>query len=413
MRQYALLFIAGVVVFFTTQIANASETIRERFQISSFGTLGISHAGKEQFGYRNELTHSGQFNKFSIFPDSVFGLQVNAQLLPNLNATVQVIAENQVKQNFNNIVDWAYLSYQPTPSTMIRGGRMGIDLFMLSEIRNIGFAYLWARPITEFYTPVSLSHFEGFDLKYNKNIGLGYLELKIYGGQTGSDIRVSRGDFSIRMRPIFGAVTSMETNHWKVRATFAATHIDETRNTNLSQLLNALDQIPLSIWPQATAFSDLINGEGNQAYYYSLGMAYDKHDWLLQSEIAITDSAWPSVALTNGYLSLGRRIGPVTFYTVGAYAKSLKDPKTISARSSLPEINALQTVTENAFNAILVNQNSISLGMRWDFHTKMALKAQWDHTWVRKDGGGLLILREPLDHDIALNIFSLNLSFVY
>lgn len=413
MRQYAFLFFAGLAVTLSTQIINASETVRDRFQVSSFGTLGISHAGKDQFGYRNELTHKGQFDKFSIFPDSVFGLQANAQLLPSLNATVQVLAEDQVRQNFNNIVDWAYLSYQPTPNTMIRGGRMGIDLFMLSEIRNIGFAYLWARPITEFYTPVSLSHFEGIDLKYTKNSELGYLEFKIYGGQTGSDIRVSRGDFSVRMRPIFGAIASMETNHWKTRATFAATHIDETRNTNLTRLLNALDQTPATIWPQAGAFSKLINGEGNQAYYYSIGLTYDKHDWLIQSEIAITDSTWPSVALTNGYLSLGRRVGPVTLYTVGSYAKSLRDSKTVSPRSSQSDINALQTITENAFNAVLINQNTISLGMRWDFHTKMALKAQWDHTWVRKNGGGLLILKEPLDHDITLNIFSLNLSFVY
>ncbi|MCB1936716.1 MAG: hypothetical protein KDF59_12305 [Nitrosomonas sp.] len=413
MRQFFFFCIASLIIFFSAQSVNADETFRDRFRISSFGTLGITHAGKDQFGYRNELTHKGQFNQFSIFPDSVFGLQVNAHILPNLNATVQVIAEKQVKQNFNNIVDWAYLTYQPSSNITLRGGRMGIDLFMLSEYRNLGFAYLWARPITEFYTPVSLSHFEGIDLKYSNNIDLGYFEFKVYGGQTGSDIRVNRGDFSVRMRPIFGAVASLETNHWKARATFAATHIDETRSTQLRQLLTTLDETPAFLWPKASGFSDLINGEGNQAYYYSLGFSYDKNNWLAQSEFAITDSSWPSVALTNGYLSLGRRIGPVTFYTVGSYAKSLNDPKTISPRSSQPEVNALQDITENSFNAVLVNQNSFSLGMRWDFHTNMALKAQWDHTWVRKNGGGLLILREPLVRDIELNIFSLNLSFVY
>jgi len=215
------------------------------------------------------------------------------------------------------------------------------------------------------------------------------------------------------MRPIFGAIASLETNHWKARATFATTHIDETRSTQLSQLLTTLDQVPPPLWPKAQSYSDLINGEGNQAYYYSLGFSYDKHNWLAQSEFAITDSAWPSVALTNGYLSLGRRIGPVTFYTVGSYAKSLNEPRTSASRSTVPEINALQGITESSFNAVLVNQNSFSLGLRWDFHTNMALKAQWDHTWVRKNGGGLLILREPLDHDTELNIFSLNLSFVY
>jgi len=173
MRQLYLYCFASLVFALSAQYVNAEETLHNRFSISSFGTLGISHAGKDQYGYRNELTHKGQFNQFSIFPDSVFGLQVKARILPTLNATVQVIAEKQVKQNFNNIVDWAYLTYQPSSNITLRGGRMGIDLFMLSEYRNLGFAYLWARPITEFYTPVSLSHFEGVDLRYSRNIDLG------------------------------------------------------------------------------------------------------------------------------------------------------------------------------------------------------------------------------------------------
>lgn len=226
-------------------------------------------------------------------------------------------------------------------------------------------------------------------------------------------IRVSSGDFGVRMRPIFGAATSMETNHWKVRVTFAATCIDETSKLKLNQLINAINQIPLSIWPLETTLSVQINDKSSRAYYYMLGNAYDKHDWLLQFEIVITNSAWPSVALTSGYLSLGRLISLVTFQIDGAYTKSFKDPQTISSRSTIPEIKVFQTVTENTFNVILVNQNPISLSTRWDFNTKIALEVQRDNTWVKKDGGGMPILRDRLNHDIALNIFSLNLNFVY
>lgn len=413
MRLYILLFLAYSALLFFGQNVYASDINNDRIRVSGFGTLGVTYAGKENIGYRKEYTHSAQYGSASIFPDSVFGLQIDADLFSNLSATVQVVAEKKTKQNFNNIVDWAFLSYQMRPNFVVRGGRMGIDLFMLSEYRNIGFAYLWTHPVTEFYTPVSLSHYDGVDFKYSKSIDQGYFEFKAYGGQTGSDIKVSRGNFGVRMRPLFGANASFETDYWKTRITFASTNVASTRNSALDRLLGALDQVPTSVWPQAADLSNLISGENNRVYYYSIGMSYDKNAWLIQSEFALTDSKWPSVAMTNGYLSVGRRVGPVTFYTIGAYAKSLDKPERVSPQLADPALNQLQVLTQNSMNAVHVDQNTISLGMRWDLHPKMALKAQWDHTWVRKNGGGLLILREPLDHNTTLNIFSLNLNFVF
>lgn len=413
MRLLVLLFLACPIFLFFGHEAGASETGSDRVRVSGFGTLGVTFAGKENVGYRKEYTHAAQYGSASIFPDSVFGLQVDADLFTNLSATVQVVAEKRAKQNFNNIVDWAFLRYQLTPDAVIRGGRMGIDLFMLSEFRNVGFAYLWTHPVVEFYAPVSLSHYDGFDFNYSKSIDQGHLEFKVYGGQTGSDIKVSRGDFGVRMRPLFGANASFETNHWKTRITFATTHVASTRNVALDRLLGALDQVPSSLWPQAAGLTREISGEGDQVYYYSIGMSYDKDAWLVQSEIALTDAKWPSVALTNGYLSIGRRVGPVTFYTVGSYAKSLDKPTRVTPQLSDPALNQLQVATQNSMNAIHIDQNTFSLGARWDFHPKMALKGQWDHTWVRKNGGGLMILREPLDHDTTLNIFSINLNFVF
>ncbi len=106
-------------------------------------------------------------------------------------------------------------------------------------------------------------------------------------------------------------------------------------------------------------------------------------------------------------------VGPVTFYSIGAYAKTLDKPVEITPQLSQPALSQLQMVTHDSMNAIHIDQNTFSLGMRWDFHPQMALKAQWDHTWVRENGGGLLILREPLDRDITLNTFSVNLNFVF
>lgn len=414
MRKLFLCLLIYPVILFYVPEANAQDSSGPRFRLSGFGTLDVTSAGKKQFGYHNEFSHAGQFGGISIFSGSVAGLQLDADLLPKLSVTVQGVVKERTKQDLFNFLDWAFFRYQLTPSTVIRAGRMGIDLFMLSEYRNVGFAYLWAHPIIEFYMPISLSHFDGFDLKYSRRIDPGFFEFKIYGGQTGSDVTVSRGDIGFRERPFFGVNASLETDHWKFRLTYATAEVHSVRNQPFHQLLNALNHVPASLWPQAAAISDHISAEGKQSSFYSAGIAYDKNAWVIQSEFAWLDSKWPSINMTNGYLSAGRRIGPVTLYSVGAYAKSLDNSLHFDSNSANPDwLTRLQTGTQNALNATLIDQNSFSLGVRWDLNPQTALKAQWDHTWVRKHGGGLLILKEPLDKNITLDAFSVNLNFIF
>ncbi len=414
MRRLTLSLLICSFILFCTAETKAQEPKGPRFRLSGFGTLDVTSAGTKQVGYHNEFSHAGQFGGVSIFSGSVAGLQLDADLLPKLSVTVQGIVKERAKQDLFNFLDWAFLRYQLTPNTVIRAGRMGMDLYMLSEYRNVGFAYLWAHPVVEFYMPISFSHFDGFDAKYSHRIGPGFLEFKVYGGQVGSDIVVSRGDFSLRERPFFGANVSLETDHWKFRMTYATAEVHSARNQQFRQLLNALNHVPASLWPQAAEISDHISAEGKQTGYYSAGVAYEKNAWVVQSEFSWFDSKWPSVNGTNGYLSVGHRFGPVTAYSIGSYAKSLDSPLHFNPDPSTPEgVAQLQQQTQLAFNRTLVDQNTFSLGARWDLNHQTALKAQWDHTWVRKDGGGLLILKESLDQDITLDTFSVNLNFIF
>ncbi|MBX3631130.1 MAG: hypothetical protein KF908_14730 [Nitrosomonas sp.] len=394
------------------QPANAFNLGTERFRISGFGTLGVTSAGKKDYGIKKEHTHDAQFGDVSVLTDSVFGLQLDLNILKNLDATIQAVAEDRIRQDFNNIVDWAYLSYKLTPNSVIRAGRMGIDLFMLSEYRNVGYAYLWTHPVVEFYKPVSLSHYEGFDFRYSRRISPGYFEFKVFGGQTGSDINVGSGELNLRMRPFVGFNTSLEDNDWKLRFTYTTTDTAFIKSPTDS-LVNALNQVPQTIWPQAAVLYDQLKGINTQTHYFSAGFSYDKHNWVVQSEFALIASRWIGVDMTNGYLSAGRRIGPVTFYTVGSYAKSGSHPRIDQNQHFPADLEGLATATQNLLNALHIDQNTVSVGLRWDFHPKAALKAQWDHTWTRKHGGGLLELKKPLDHDITLNTFSLNLNFVF
>lgn len=413
MRLLILFITTWLLIFSNVHEVNAFNLGSDRFRLSGFGTVGVTSAGKKQFGYHKERNQNAQFGGFSAFNDSVIGLQLDADLISNLTATVQVVVEERVKYDFNNIVDWAFLRYQITPKLVARAGRMNADLFMLSEYRNVGFAYLWAHPVVEFYTPISLNHYDGLDFKYTRPVASGYLEFKVYGGQTSSDIKVSGGDLSLRTRPFYGANASLRTDLWRFRLIYAATEIYSIHG-QLTGLLDTLNQVPQSAWPQAAALSNKLDGENKRVSYYSAGLAYDNNFWLVQSEIALISSGWESVNMRNGYVSVGRRFGPVTLYSIAASARTIGKPtQVVAPLVSTPTLSRLETVTRNVFNAPHINQNAISLGMRWDLNPRVAVKAQWDHTWVKKHGGGLLILKEPLEKDITLNTFSLNLNFIF
>lgn len=264
----------------------------------------------------------------------------------------------------------------------------------------------------EFYKPVSLSHYEGFDFRFSRRISPGYFEFKVFGGQTGSDIDVGSGELNLRMRPFVGFNTSLEDNNWKVRLTYTTTDKASIR-VPADPLVKALYQVPQAAWPQAGYLFNRLKGVNSQAHYFSVGFSYDKHNWVVQSEFSLIASQWTSINMTNSYLSAGWRFGPVTFYTVGSYAKSNARPRVDQSQIHAPELLGLATATQNLLNAVHIDQNTLSVGARWDLHPQAALKIQWDHTWSRKHGGGLLELKKPLDHNIQLNTFSANLNLVF
>jgi len=242
-------FVLCCLLFFSQHV-EALDFTTKNLRISGFGTLGVTYAGNDAFGVQKDYIHSPQFGNVTVLTDSVFGIQIDYSLLKNLNATIQAVAEDRARQDFNNIVDWAYLTYQPTNNTVVRAGRLGVDLFMLSEYRNVGFAYLWSHPVVEFYKQISLSHFEGMDFKYSRRIKPGYFEFKVYGGQTGSDLKITSGDLKLRMRPFAGMNISLETDHWRYRLTYATTHTSKLQNP-FNTLIGALRQTPSAVWPSA------------------------------------------------------------------------------------------------------------------------------------------------------------------
>ena len=61
-----------------------------------------------------------------------------------------------------------------------------------------------------------------------------------------------------------------------------------------------------------------------------------------------------------------------------------------------------------------IQQESITVGARWDFRPGMALTAQYDHIDMRSGTSGGLINQQPeFTPGGRINLFSLSLDFVF
>ncbi len=61
-----------------------------------------------------------------------------------------------------------------------------------------------------------------------------------------------------------------------------------------------------------------------------------------------------------------------------------------------------------------MEQDTLSLGVRWDLHSRAALKLQWDSTRVHDGGYGLMWRAEGKNRgDDRIDLVSITLDFVF
>ena len=406
------------------RLANAGIDLgTDRVRLSGFATLGVTRGGNETLGFQRDLERKGVFNgNWTLQTDSLLGLQLDADLTDALSATVQMVYKDRPKASLKDYLDWAFLRYRFGPDWTVRVGRMGIDLFMLSDYREVGFSYLWARPPVEYYTVLAFNHFDGADVAYSTPAGVGTFTAKMFAGQIDNTFNAFGNTLQFKFKPVVGGTFGWETENWQTRFSISSlkTDLSEDYLSGTLGLVQGLQNASL-FWPQATDYLQLINMKNKRFLYYSLGAAYDNRPWVVQSEVDYVDSTSDLMrTFAGGYFSLGYRIGPTTVYGMLAKVKNLKSRQTISPPPSIPgnpvldaQLALLQQSTQTLVDGPNFNQQTASVGMRWDIRYDLALKVQWDHTWVNAYGSGLWDQREILTQDKSLNTFSINLNGVF
>jgi len=391
-------------------------------RFSGFATVGAVKGGNDTLGFRRDLPREGVFDGDTDWAtDSLLGLQLDIWLTEQLDSVVQLVVKDRLDDAIENQVAWAFLRYRFNPEWTLRAGRIGLDVYLLSDYRNVGFSYLWARPPMEFYLPVAFDSFDGVDLTWAVPLGEGLLRTKVYGGVLNNDFELAGDIVDLKLNPSFGLAVAWESDRWQWRMTLAQNQIDGDGEyfPGLSPLAEALESVT-PLWPEADQYRESLDLRKNKVNYYSTGVAFNNAPWQVQAEVAYIDSqvdVYPT--LLNSYVSVGRQFGPVTLYGVLSDASSQNERIVVTPPyiPFLPMESAylaqLGEFLQVAFDSADMDQSTLSLGMRWDVRYDTALKVQWDRSWVSQYGAGMWELQSVPDNDQILDTFTINLNVIF
>ena len=404
-------------VSFADSPASGSDT----FHVSGFGTVGISQIDEPAgWAYTRTLDQANNTSHFRADLDSRLGLQINYRPTTQFELVAQAVASRLDRDaNVGDAVELAFAAYRPDANWTLRVGRVNMDAYLLSDHRDVGFAYEYVRPPVEFYsqTPTSV---DGADLSRIWTFGDVQWRAKLFGGRSSAGV----GNGRLILEPLVGLMVSRESNGLLLRVSAVHTKFSNTLEflQPLIGGLRRLDALPVpTVVAQANALASGLSYEGATTNYAAAGAQYDLHDWLFTAEINHAQvSDHPTSTFSSGYASLGRRFGPVSVFGIESAAI-----RSVSARTTpdwatplapfgpavAQQAQYLASVATLATNSLAGHQHTTSLGARWDLTSQLAFKTQWDHVQTGANGGSLWGISTQAAG--TANVVSVMLDFVF
>ena len=388
----------------------------EQLQFSAFATLGAVYSDSDHHGYRksvgsNDAVYSGDID---FKQHTLLGLQVDWSILANFDAVFQGVLRDLPEPSLDRYTTLAFLRYEVNTNWILRLGRTAPDIFLLTEYRDVDFSYIWATAPNEIYGIVPYRSIDGLDVTYSRRALGGIFKTKLFIGESDADIAANTILVDIKIEDILGIALSFDHFNWIVHAKYSQVTIASEPLTNASLAAN-INEVPDFLWPNSQYFSLSLLLKGREVDYSSLSGQYLWGNWLASAEMAQIKSASTVIPkISSGYAALSYQLNNAhQFY--GIYAVTDSDNYIFDE----PGVNhqALEDVihaTGELLNFYATNQETISLGWRWDITSYMASSLQWNYTSL-KEGGSTLWLNKPDQHDVAENVntFLLTLTMVY
>jgi hypothetical protein len=393
---------------------------QDALRLSGFGTLGYVSDNRTDIAPVRDITQKPdkEFSTGSTWKvDTRLGLQMEVSLGPKADLVAQLVARDQLVHDLNSSVELTYLAWRPDSQWDVRAGRINYDAFLMSDHRNVGYAYPWVRPPTEFYGWIPAFSVDGLDAAYALQAADARWRLKVQTGNSAKvTIPIGEG-YDFRAKDMVGISLTRQSESWRLKAAYS--HWSAGDEVPAFAPLHAgLDAFAAAGIPGASAeaasLRNSLSFQGTRVTYLTLGASYDDGQWVMQAEAGRSTATTEIVPHgRTGYFSVGRRMGNWTpLLTVST---SRPEHAIRPAANSWGPFNApLRDPALFVLNSNRIEQDTLSAGVRWEFHRQAAAKLQWDRTTIKPSGYGLW-WRDLAINDAAngIDMLSLTVDFVF
>lgn len=387
------------------------------WSFSGYGTLGVAYSDNDRADYLVDAfkpSGPGYTREWNPEVDSRIAGQVTATFTPRVTGVVQVIVQQRHDESWTPTVEWANVKWQVTDDLSVRAGRVVLPVFMVTDTRRVGYANPWVRPPVEVYSMVPVTYSDGVDASWRVRMGEGSTTFQLGAGRSDSRFPNASG---------FDAGKAEARDLWALSGTYERGALTARVNYGEAKLTIAAFE-PFfegfrQFGPAGEAIASRYNVKDRRVDFLGLGANYDPGSWFAMGEWAHFDTHSVVGERTAWYLSGGVRFGSWTPYVTYA---SL-DTNSNRSDPGLPLAGLPPQVLPTAagLNALLNQQlalapiqQTVSVGVRWDFLRNAALKLQYDQVDLGSGSVGTFGRVQPgFEPGGRVGIFSAAVDFVF
>jgi hypothetical protein len=371
------------------------------FSLSGFATVGVVKTDTDDGQFVMTGQTRGATKDGSGEVDSKLGVQLGAKFNPVFSGTVQVLTRSTGNGDFTPAIEWAFAKAQLAPSVAVRLGRMGAPFFAVSDFRAVGFANTTLRPAPDVYGQVPVSHFDGGDVTWQSNTGIGTVTAQLFGGQAKD--KVNRTEVELKKLVGFNATLELD-NGLSLRVGHVAGKLT-VKSASLNSLVTTLRATPF-----ASVGNDM-DPNSRKASFTGVGLTWDEGVWVVNTEYTQrrTETYVPD---TNGwYVTVGRRFGSWTPYATVSQVRTVDSNVNNTIQPVTAGLTQLKAIVDATVASQHLGQKTLALGTRWDFYRNFAFKAQLER--IRLDGNGYFTQVKPALANSSVNVLSLAVDTVF
>jgi len=381
----------------------------QAIQFDGFMTVGatkivdIEDADKGNV-YIGGLGDRGISDDLSFERDTRFGIQVSSDITENMSVVAQILGKGE-DNNFNAIIEWAYIDYDISDIASIHAGKIKQPVYLVNDYVEVGYAYPWIRPPQEVYLLNNpLNTVNGLELLLQIPVGPGTLSFQPYLGSNRDGIPNAQGAF-FEAENIYGMDIKYSGRGYTVHASNFRCDVKTFGSFSIPSANNILGE-------------DLevnLNGKGG-CDVSAVGFNLDLADFIVYAEwTERTTDETLSRAFGDTeayYLTLGYRMGKfmphITFASIEGEASTVgigSNGGAITGLNGAP-LTLVPPGSPTSLNFPVQIQTSVTAGLRYEVNDSAALKIEYQVIDVEQDAAELTAANQGFNYGLFNTDFS-------